>query len=150
VKIPLQISSRKMTLSRNTVDVIKYKVQKLESFCDKIIACRIMVETPHRHKHHGSLFNVSIDISVPGAELAVKKEANQDMFVAIRDAFEAARRQIIQHFKKLKAKSPKHPKSAKYMMVVDDLGDDFQNSENFLDDYSLNEPLLGRAATSFS
>ncbi len=149
MKIPLQISSRKMTLSSNTVNVIKHKVQKLESFCDKIIACRIMVETPHRHKNHGSLFNVSIDISVPGADLIVKKEANQDIFIAIRDAFEAARRQIIQHFKKLKVKSPRHARFDKNDVALVDTMDEIQASENFLDDYSLNEPLLGRTATSF-
>ena len=150
MKIPLQISSRKMTLSSGTIDIIKQKVQKLELFCDKIIACRIMVETPHRHKNHGSLYNISIDISVPGAELAVNKEANEDMFVAIRDAFEAARRQIIQYFKKLNSKNARQAKSPEHLIDSGESNDEFQASENFLDDYSLNEPLLGRTATSFN
>ena len=144
MKIPLQISSRKLTLSSSAVDVIKSKVEKLESFCDKIISCRVMVETPHRHKNHGSLFNVSIDIFIPGAELAVKKEGHEDFYVAIRDAFEAARRQIIQHFKKLKSKHPRQ-KQVEIPLVSDE---DLHVSDNFLDDYSLNEPLLGRAANS--
>lgn len=151
MKIPLQISSRKMTLSDHTVDVIKHKVKKLESFCDKIIACRIMVETPHRHKHHGSLFNISIDISVPGADLVVKKEANQDIFVAIRDAFDAARRQIVQHFKRMKTKSPRHYRSSNKSGDIEaKVVDDYQMSERFLDDFSLNDPALGRTAGSFA
>jgi len=113
-----------------------------------------MVETPHRHKNHGSLFNVSIDISIPGAELAVNKEGNEDIFVAIRDAFEAARRQIIQHFQKRKAKQPRHHKAVD-AAITSDRGssdaiiDDYNISENFLDDFSLNDPTLGRSATSF-
>lgn len=109
-----------------------------------------MVDTPHRHKIHGSQFNVSIDISIPGAELVVKKEAHEDIYVAIRDAFEAARRQIIQHFKKLKSKHPRQAKPAENTHGLSEVNDEFQTSENFLDDYSLNEPLLGRTATSIA
>ena len=150
MKIPLQISSRKLSLSSNAIEIIKHKVEKLESFCDKIISCRVMVETPHRHKNHGSLYNVSIDISIPGAELAINKEGHEDFFVAIRDAFEAARRQIIQYFRKQKTKHSRQPRSPEENNAPGLTDDEFQVSDNFLDDYSLNEPLLGRTATSFS
>jgi len=154
VKIPLQISSRKLSLSSSTIEVIKHKVQKLELFFDKIIACRIMVETPHRHKNHGSLYNVTIDISIPGGELVVKREANEDMLVAVRDAFEAARRQIAQHSKKRKGKQPRNsrmPNNTPVMSAEDDFQmSDLLSSENFLDDFSLNELSLGRTATSFA
>ena len=97
MKIPLQISTRKMSLSNVALNVIKSKSKKLEKIYDRIIACRIMVEAPHKHKTQGLLYNVSIDISVPGADLAVKKEANEDVYVAIRDAFDSARRQLLHH-----------------------------------------------------
>lgn len=150
MNIPLQISTRKLSLSNVAVDIIKQKAKKLELFCDKIIACRIMVETPHRHKNHGALYNVSIDISIPGAELAVKKEANEDIFVAIRDAFEAARRQIIQYFNKRKAKHPRQSKALENNVGSVMSDDEYSISDDFLDDFSLNDPSLGRSATSFS
>ncbi len=62
-----------------------------------------MVEAPHKHKSQGSLYNVSIDISVPGADLAVKREANEDVYIAIRDAFDSARRQLL-HYSRRKNK----------------------------------------------
>jgi cold shock CspA family protein len=40
------------------------------------------------------LYNVRIDMTVPGAELVIKREPNEDLDVAIRDAFDAARRQL--------------------------------------------------------
>ena len=110
MKIPLQISTRKISLSKTAINVIKSKTKKLERFYDKIIACRVVVETPHRHKNQGSLFNVSIDLSVPGSELAVKREAHEDIYVAIRDAFEAARRQLLHYSRK---HSPRHASSLK-------------------------------------
>lgn len=95
MKIPLQISSRKFTLTDRLIDIIKQKAAKLEQFYSEIIACRVMVEIPHRHKHHGVLYNVSIDLTVPGGELVVKREPNEDINIALREAFDAARRQLL-------------------------------------------------------
>ena len=105
MKIPLRISTRKLILSKPAIANIKSKAEKLEQIYDHIISCKVMVETPHRHKNHGSLFNVSIDISLPGAELAVKRETNEDVYVAIRDAFDVARRQLLNYNGKRKAKT---------------------------------------------
>jgi len=105
-----------------------------------------MVETPHRHKNHGTLYNVSIDISIPGAELVVKKEAHEDIFVAIRDAFEAARRQIIQFFQKKKSKHPRQSRDSGFEAIPILSDEEYQVFDDFLEDYSLNDLELGRAA----
>jgi len=94
VKLPLQISTRKLSLSQAAENTIRQKAEKLETFYRQIIACRVMVETPHRRKNHGTLYNVRIDLTVPGGELVVKREPHEDVYVAIRDAFDAARRQL--------------------------------------------------------
>jgi len=94
VKLPLQITTRKLSLSETAISAIKLKAEKLETFYRQIMACRVMVETPHRHKNHGTLYNVRIDLTVPGGELIVKREPHEDVYVAIRDAFDAARRQL--------------------------------------------------------
>ena len=107
MKVPLRISTRKLDLSQPALDSIKSKAEKLEQFYDKIIACRVVVERPHRHKNHGVLFHVSIDLSVPGAELAVKRESNEDVYIAIRDAFDVARRQLLAYNQKRKDKTNK-------------------------------------------
>jgi hypothetical protein len=56
--------------------------------------CRVVVESPHRHHHEGVLYNVRIEIRVPDAELVVKQQPDKDLDVAIRDAFDSARRQL--------------------------------------------------------
>jgi len=128
MKIPLRISTRKLTLSKSALDSIKNKAKKLEKFYDKIIACRVVVETPHRHKNHGVLFHVSIDISLPGTELAVKRESNEDIYIAIRDAFDVARRQLLSHNRKRKEKSNKS--------VLDNLGEPVVDELDFIDEDS--------------
>lgn len=94
MKLPLQITSRNVSLSEAAAEIIKEKAAKLETFYDSIMACRVLVDAPHRHKHQGVSYNVRLDITVPGGEIVVKREPNEDLYVAIRDSFDAARRQL--------------------------------------------------------
>ena len=94
MKLPLQITTRNVSLSEAAIESIRDRAAKLETFYDRIMSCRVLVEAPHRHKHQGVAYNVRIDITVPGHEIVVKREPNEDVYVAIRDSFDAARRQI--------------------------------------------------------
>lgn len=94
MKLPLQITTRNVSLSEAAADTIREKVAKLETFYDRIMACRVLVEAPHRHKQQGLHYNVRLDITVPGGEIVVRREPNEDLYVAIRDSFDAARRQL--------------------------------------------------------
>jgi ribosomal subunit interface protein len=94
MKHPLQITVRNMSLSEAAKAAIHEKAAKLDAVDDRIIGCRVLVELPHKHHHQGALYNVRIDLTIPGAELVVKREPHEDLYVAIRDAFDAARRQL--------------------------------------------------------
>jgi ribosomal subunit interface protein len=81
---------------------IREKAAELERFSDRITGCRVIVEKEHRHRHKGDLFRVRIEIDVPGKELAVthtgpRDHAHEDIYVAIRDAFNAAVRRLEDH-----------------------------------------------------
>lgn len=78
---------------------IRRRAKKLERFAADIVSCRVTVEAPHKHHRHGRLFRVSVDVQLPGSEIVVSREptehhAHEDVYVAIRDAFRAARRQV--------------------------------------------------------
>lgn len=99
MKIPLQITFRNLDRSEAMEAQIQKKAAKLDQFCDDIISCRVMVEARHRNHHKGNLYHVRLDITVPERELVVSRDqqdnhAHEDAYVAIRDAFEAARRQL--------------------------------------------------------
>ena len=94
MRIPLQITGRDVELTEAIEESIRQKAKKLELFYDQIMRCKVVVEAPHRSRRKGVLYNVRIDIKVPYEELVVKKELNQDLYVAIRDAFDSARRQL--------------------------------------------------------
>ena len=99
MQLPVQISFRGMEPSDAVEAKIRERVGKLDRFYDRTMGCRVVVESPHRRHHQGKLFHVRIDLTVPGGELAVTREpaehhAYEDVFVAIRDAFDAAQRQL--------------------------------------------------------
>ncbi len=99
MKIPLQITFHNMDPSPAIESRIIENAAKLEQFHDRIMSCRVIVEAPHHHHHKGNLYQIRIDLKVPGKEIFVKGKpdahlANKDIYVAIRDTFSAARRQL--------------------------------------------------------
>ena len=70
---------------------------RLEQVYDRIVDCHVIIERPHRHHLHGSPFQVHIAITVPGTNLAVSHQSSKDAYVALADAFRAARRQLLDH-----------------------------------------------------
>lgn len=94
MKFQLQITTRDVPHSEALESHIRQKAEKLETFYSNIIACRVVIEVPHKHKHQGRAFDVRLDITVPGKELVVTREADEDVYVALRDAFGAAKRQL--------------------------------------------------------
>ena len=95
--LPIQITSHDMPISATLEDQIHKRVKKLNQFYKRISSCRVVIDLPQKHKHQGKLFNVRIDITVPGKELVVTRKQDQDIYVAIRDAFNAISRQLEEH-----------------------------------------------------
>jgi ribosomal subunit interface protein len=111
--IPLQITFKGMDSSEAIAANIREKADKMERFSNHLMSCRVVVEAPHRHGHKGQLYNVSIDLGVVGGELAVSHEgprdhAHEDIYVAIRDAFDAATRQLEDYERKQAGKVKEH------------------------------------------
>lgn len=100
---PLHITFRNMAPSESVAADIRDKVAKLDHLFDRITSCRVVIEAPHRNHQQGKqwnkLFHIRIDLSVPGAELVVNRDPSKhashaDAYVAIRDAFIAAKKQL--------------------------------------------------------
>ena len=72
--LPIQITFRNMESSAEAEEWIRQEGAKLDEFYNHIMACRVVVELPSRHRKFGSLFHVRIDLTVPGGELVVKRE----------------------------------------------------------------------------
>jgi ribosome-associated translation inhibitor RaiA len=99
---PLEISFANMDTSPAVEEEIRRRVAKLEKLCDRIVHCRVSVELQHRQHRTGNVFEVHIDLALPGAELPVSRQphrakekyATPDIRTSLRDAFAAAERQL--------------------------------------------------------
>jgi ribosome-associated translation inhibitor RaiA len=94
-----QITFRHMPTSAALEEIILKRIEKLNHLKSEIISCHVVVETPHKHHHQGKHFHVRVDIALPGEEIVINRDppaagAHEDPKVAVRDAFDAAERQL--------------------------------------------------------
>jgi cold shock CspA family protein len=100
MQIPLEITCRNVHKSDQLVELIQKKVNSLEKVCDYITQCNVVIEKPLRHGDVGNPYQVRLDITVPpGHKIEVVKEPNKTefrdpLYATVRNAFDAARRQL--------------------------------------------------------
>src|SRR5213076_1054831 len=96
---PLEIVFHNMPSSPTLEGDIRKRVGKLDRLYEHLIGCRVSVEQLHRRHQTGNLYDVHIDVRVPGNEIAVSHEQHHaekftdpDAGIALRNAFKAAER----------------------------------------------------------
>ncbi len=113
MQIPLQIRFHKLESSPAIEAAVHKRAEQLERFGDRIVSCRVTIEAPHKHHHKGNLYHVKVDIRTPGGEVVASRHpdehhAHEDVYVAIRDAFKAARRQLQDQVRERRGKVKTH------------------------------------------
>lgn len=102
MQVPSQITFRNIDDTQAIETRIQEKIDKLGRFYSHITFCKVVVDVPEKRKHQGKLFNVRIDIDVPGKPpLVITRDLNEDLYVAIRDAFKAASR-LLEEYARIK------------------------------------------------
>ena len=105
---PLKITIHGVDHSKMLETRIRNKVEKLEQFFEHMTSCHVTVDMPHKHHNQGNNFNVHIAISVPGNEIVVTQEHSEDVYVALRDAFDAAKRRLEDFARKIRGNIKAH------------------------------------------
>jgi cold shock CspA family protein/ribosome-associated translation inhibitor RaiA len=100
MQIPLEVSFEGIAHSDAIEARIRNEAAKLEQFYDRITSVRAVVARPQHRHHKGDTYRIRLHITVPGsADIAISRDpavtgAHEDVYVTIRDAFKAARRQL--------------------------------------------------------
>lgn len=92
-----EITLRGISPSHVLESKIRTKVKKLAQIFPSLIGCRVVAEVPHHHQQQGNQFVVRLDITLPGREVIVNRDHHEDIYIALREAFRAARRQLNGH-----------------------------------------------------
>lgn len=113
---PLEIRFHNLDPSTAMEAAIRERVDRLDRLYPRLTRCLVAVEAPHRQHRKGNQWEVHIDLWVPGAHLAVTREphrlrdryAHPDVYAAMRDAFDAAERQLLDYKRQINGEVKLH------------------------------------------
>jgi ribosome-associated translation inhibitor RaiA len=107
MQVPLQISFEHIGHSEALETVVRKEAQKIERFYDRITSARVIIARPQHRHHKGDTYCVRIHIAIPGGKhIDITHDPamtgrHEDAHVTIRDAFDAAGRQLQDEVRKL-------------------------------------------------
>jgi ribosomal subunit interface protein len=100
---PVQISLRGIAPSNALQKSIVEKARNLERFYDRIMSCRVALTLEGGGRRKGGQFSVHVCVKVPGSEIGGTREHQEDLHVALREAFANARRTLEEYAREERA-----------------------------------------------
>lgn len=108
MEIPVEITFHNMPSSPAIEAEIRQRVAKLDRLYNHLIGCRVSVEHLHRRHQTGNVYEVHIEMRVPGEDVVVSREphharerySDPDVNIALRDAFKTAERRLLEFKRK--------------------------------------------------
>ena len=94
MKLPVHIQFHGMEPSDALEASARTHAHKLESFASDLMACHVAIDLEQKHQHQGRPYSVRIDLTMPGHELVANRVQHEDVYVALRDAFDSVKRQL--------------------------------------------------------
>lgn len=111
--MPARIHLLDMSPSEAVEAKIQARADRLARFSDDIQKCEVWLQSPHGHHRKGRLYRVRIRLTVPDEEIDVRLQPDtDDVFVAIREAFDAARRQVEDYERRRRGQVKAHPRAS--------------------------------------
>lgn len=94
-----QVVFRGIDHSPAVEEAVHKRAEKLSRFSDEIQSLRVTLESPHNNHHKGKVYHVGVEALIPNHDIVVSheqhdKHEHEDIYVAIRDAFNAVERRL--------------------------------------------------------
>ena len=95
----LRVTFRHMDPSAVLEQRIHELIQRLEHRHDRITGCHVVVEAPVGGQSHHGAFQIHVELNIPGrvihaSNAPINLHEHRDAYIALRDAFESAKRQL--------------------------------------------------------
>jgi ribosome-associated translation inhibitor RaiA len=119
---PLQITFRDLPSSAAVEAEIRERAEHLERVFDRLTSCRVIVEGRHRPQRAGKVAHLCVELTLPGKIITVGRgatefEAHDDVFVAVRTAFDAARRRLDRYARRRRGEVKAHTQPVAFQDV---------------------------------
>jgi ribosomal subunit interface protein len=108
VATPVQITVRHMGPSEALTERIRASADKLSEFYPRIANCHVVIEQEDRHRAQGRSYRASVVLRVPGEQISVTRDHDEDLYAAVRDAFASATRQLEEYARRERGDGKAH------------------------------------------
>ncbi|MBU3070063.1 HPF/RaiA family ribosome-associated protein [Aestuariicella sp. G3-2] len=105
---------RDLDASQALTSTIDKKLKKLNRISSQIQSSRVVLDSPHQHKHKGKLYRAQIELGVKGNSFTLHQD-DTSIHVAVRDVFKAAERKL----KEVTAKQNSKPSGKNILDLVE-------------------------------
>lgn len=114
---------------------IELNMSRLEHFSENIVSCHIIIAlTQHTH-HNSNLYNVKIILGLPGKELVVCHNNEENLYVGIQEAFMVMETQLKERMQRMHNHVKSHTRISHGKVVRLDYSEGF----GFIEDAAGNE-----------
>jgi ribosome-associated translation inhibitor RaiA len=93
--IPTEITFHGLEPNSSAEAAIERWVARLETIHDRILHVQATVSVPSRHGRRPDV-EVHLKLDISGSEIVTRLARHEDVYVAIADAFRAARKQLLE------------------------------------------------------
>ena len=118
MQTPVQITFRGLPRSGPVTAEIHSRVERLEHLFGAFTRCHVVIEVRNHNHRKGNIHCVSIEAMLPGFDLVASRDSgenhdHENVYVAIRDTFNALGRELQNRVKKKRtvARKSEHPRS---------------------------------------
>jgi ribosomal subunit interface protein len=111
--------------SQAVADAVQKRLEKLERYSDEIQSLKVTLDSPHNHHHKGKVYHVGVEAVIPNHDILVNHDqhdnhSHEDIYVAIRDAFNALERRIKSIYQKRRHQDRSMPKPLDTLAVPEE------------------------------
>lgn len=97
-----QVTYRDLDASQALNAIIDKRLMKLGRFSNAILHSRVVLESPHNHKHKGKHYRATVEIDLKGNPITISQQ-DPSIHIAVRDAFNIAERKLKSYARQLNA-----------------------------------------------
>jgi ribosomal subunit interface protein len=131
-----QVVFRGIDHSEAVEEAVQRRAEKLARYTDQIQSLRVTLESPHNNHHKGKVYHVGVEAFIPNHDIVVNhdqhdKHSHEDIYIAIRDTFDAVERRIKELAEKQRRQSRHNGKLMDNAEVLNDVisVEEFNGSE---------------------
>lgn len=98
--LPIDISFQDIPHSKAVEEAVTHQINHLSHICDQITRCRVILSLEAKHQQQGRPFSVHIGVTMPHHAPLSSKASDEDVYVALRDAFAHMERMVAEAVQK--------------------------------------------------